>query len=482
MPVHGEPCISYPSPLTSTILYSTRFMRIRLFQPVGAGLALLALCLTLGCREQPPDGTALVGATLIDGSGRPPLTDAVVVVRRGKIESIGARADFHLPRRTIEVDATGRWIIPGLIDAHAHVARWALPRYLAWGVTTVRDVHGTLDSILELRREVNRGAILGPRIYSAGAMIDGEPTTYSDALPAANEKEARKQVDRLVNAGVDLIKVYSRVDPQLLQAVLDEASTFHVPVTGHLGLTDAVTAANLGIASIEHMSGVPEAAMADPSALYAAHRRAFFEGWTAFERSWASLDSASLARVAQTLAEKKVAIIPTLVLHDTFSRLDDSSVVQDSMLRYVPEIERQRWAVPDMVKRAGWQKTDFEAFQRSRPMQDLFLRLFAADGGRIAAGTDASNQLLIPGYSEHRELQLLVSAGLTPRDALLAATRNGALLLGVDSLGLIAPEKAADLIILRRDPMSQIKNTLSIDHVMLGGRLFSADSLRGAWQ
>ena len=122
--------------------------------------------------------------------------------------------------------------------------------------------------------------------------------------------------------------------------------------------------------------------MADASGLYAAHRSKFFAGWTAFERAWASLDSVSLARVAQTLAEKKVSIIPTLVLHDTLSRLDDSAVVQDSMLRYVPKIERERWNVPDMIARAGWQTADYAAFQRSRPKQDLFLRLFAAAGGR----------------------------------------------------------------------------------------------------
>ena len=186
--------------------------------------------------------------------------------------------------------------------------------------------------------------------------------------------------------------------------------------------------------------------------------------------------------MARTLAEKKVSIIPTLVLHDTFSRLDDSAVVQDSMLRYVPKVERERWNVPDMVARAGWQKTDYAAFQRSRPNQDLFLRLFAAAGGRIAAGTDASNQLLIPGYSVHRELQLLVSAGFTTRDALLCATRNGALLLGADSIGIIAPGKMADMVILRRDPMSRVQNTLAIERVMLGGRLFSADSIRASWQ
>jgi imidazolonepropionase-like amidohydrolase len=424
---------------------------------------------------------ALVGATLFDGSGGPVLPNAVVVVRRGRIESVGTRAGFTLPAKTREVDVTGRWIIPGLIDAHAHVEPWALPRYLAWGVTTVRDVHGALDSILRLRDRVNLGAVAGPRIYSAGAMIDGLPTTYPDAIGASSPRDARKAVDRLVNAGVDLIKVYTRVDPPLLRAVLDEARTFNLRVAGHLGLTDAVTAAKEGIASIEHLSGVPEASMADASSLYAAHYRGFFPGWTAFERSWAGLDSAALARVAKELADRKVTLVPTLVLHETFSRLDDPAVLADTMLRAVPELAQARWNIADMVRRAGWTDQDYLAFRAGRPKQDLFLRLFAAAGGRIATGTDASNQMLIPGYSEHRELELLVGAGFSPRDALLAATRNGALLLGVDSLGILAPGKAADLVILTRDPLGDIRHTLAIDRVMSRGSLFSPDSLRKAW-
>src|SRR5262249_45118881 len=152
----------------------------------------------------------------------------------------GTRAGFQLPPKTVQVDVAGRWIIPGLIDAHAHVEPWALPRYLAWGVTTVRDLHGPLDSILHLRQELNTGPVRGPRMYSAGAMIDGLPTTYPDALGASTPRDARKAVDRLVNAGADLIKVYTRVDPTLLKAVLDEAGTFNLRVTGHLGLVDAV--------------------------------------------------------------------------------------------------------------------------------------------------------------------------------------------------------------------------------------------------
>jgi len=435
------------------------------------------------CSGSQPDGIALLGATLIDGSGGPPLRDAALVVRRGHVESISTRAGFELPKKTTELDLTGRWIIPGLIDAHTHIspaATWAPTRFLAWGVTTVRDVHGSLDAILALRKQENTGTVPGPRIYAAGAMIDGLPTTYDDAIGVSSDREARKAVDRLVSAGVDFIKVYTHIDPTLLRAIIDEARTFNLSVTGHLGMTDAVTAANAGISCIEHMTGVPEAASPGRSALVAAHYRGFFPGWTASERSWADLDSSALSQVVQRLVEEKVSVVPTLVLHETLSRLNDPELLRDPALADVPDRARRAWDIPEMINRAGWSDADFTAFRRSRPVEDLFVRLFAAAGGRIAAGTDAPNQLLIPGYSEHRELELLVAAGLSPREALRAATRNGAVLLGVDSLGLIAPGKAADLVILQKDPLADIRNTRSIQAVMSRGRLYRPDSLRAS--
>ena len=448
----------------------------------------IGLCLLLACRSREPDGVALLGATLIDGSGGPPLEQSAVVIRRGHVESVGSRDDFVLPERTTEVDLTGRWIMPGLVDGHVHlvdplagVARWSMTRYLAWGVTTVRDEHGALRSVLGVRRRSNRGWSPGPRVYAAGAMIDGVPPTYPDAITASTAMVARRGGERLVNSGVDLVKVYTRVDKTLLAALLDEARTFNLGVSGHLGLTDAMTAARLGLGSIEHLTGIPEAAAADPSALYAAHGRSFFAGWTAFERAWAGLDSASLARVAGVLAARNVILVPTLVLHETFSRLDDPAVLSDTMLNAVPEEERQRWNVPDMIARAGWTGSDFAAFRRARTAQDLFLRIFNAKDGRIAVGTDAANQMLIPGYALHREMELLVAAGLTPGEAITAATRNGALLLRVDSLGLLAPGKVADLVVLDRDPLADIRNTLSIHRVMIRGRMLSPDSIRAGW-
>jgi imidazolonepropionase-like amidohydrolase len=448
---------------------------------------LAAIGLVLACASRKPDGVALVGGTLIDGSGGPPLPHSAVVVRGGRIESVGTADGFTLPPRTTQVNVSGHWIIPGLIDGHVHlidpqagVLGWSIPRYLAWGVTTVRDAHGPAKRIFELRDELNRGRRLGPRMYAAGAMIDGAPATYPDAMLAQRPADARRAVDRLVSDGADFIKVYTRVDRTLLLPIMDEVRTFNIRVSAHLGMVDARTAARAGVSSIEHLSGVAEAAMPDPSGVYAAHARSFFAGWTASERAWSTLDSASLADVAAELAERRVVMVPTLVLHQTMSRLDDSTLLQDSMYRAVPEVERRRWNVPDIIARAGWSREDFRTFRRSRGVQDRFLREFLARGGLIAAGTDAANQLMVPGYGLHREMELLVQAGLSPADALVAATHNGAVLIGVDSIGVIAPGKVADLVILTRDPMADIRNTTAIDRVMSRGQLWKPDSIPGA--
>jgi imidazolonepropionase-like amidohydrolase len=134
-----------------------------------------------------------------------------------------------------------------------------------------------------------------------------------------------------------------------------------------------------------------------------------------------------------------------------------------------------------MIERAGWSAADRAAFRQARVYQDRFVREFRKAGGLIAAGTDASNQLLIPGFSQHRELELLVGAGLTPAEALAAATTGGATLLGADSLGAVAPGKAADLVVLGADPLADIRNARKVEQVMVRGRLMSVDSIRAGW-
>jgi imidazolonepropionase-like amidohydrolase len=231
---------------------------------------------------------------------------------------------------------------------------------------------------------------------------------------------------------------------------------------------DALAAARLGVRSIEHLTGVPEAALANSSALRAAHAE-FFRGWNATERAWSQLDSARLQRVATELAAAGVALVPTLGLHEAWGHLDDSAFTQALDVSGMPAGAVNAWNVPDLIRRAGIERADFQAFQRGRPLQDLFVRLFHRAGGLVVAGSDSPNQLLPPGSSLHRELQLLVGAGLTPEQALMTATRDAARLLAADTIGVLRVGAVADFVVLRADPRADIANLSTVVEVVAAG-------------
>lgn len=442
----------------------------------------LACCalLAAGCEPRGKGVIALEGATLIDGSGGRPLADALVLVKDGKIQAVSQVKEVRVPRGAQVIDLVGKTIIPGLIDAHAHVERWAAARYLAWGVTTVRDLHGANDSAFALKRDFDLGAVLGPRMFTAGAMIDGAPATYPDATEAATPTEARRAVDQRAVAGADYLKIYTKITPALFRALMDEARTLRLPVAAHLGKMDALTATRGGVVSLEHMAGVVQAAAPNAAAVIRAHDL-FFAGWTAEEQAWAALDSARVAQTAQALARTGVAIVPTLVLHEMLSRLDDRA------LRTRPEMADAppRSVVHDvggLLRRSGWRPSDFAAFRRARARQDQFVREYKRAGGLVVAGSDAANQLLVPGAALHDELALLVQAGLSRLEAITAATRHAAQLLAADSLGVVAPGRVADLVILNTNPAEDIAATRDIAWVMIRGRLVRPDSLRAEWK
>jgi imidazolonepropionase-like amidohydrolase len=445
------------------------------------GAALVLLFAPLVCKPAGDGMIALEGATLIDGSGGEPVKDALILVQGGHIEAVARVNEIPVPRGAREVSLIGKTVIPGLIDAHAHVERWAAERYVAWGVTAVRDLGAmSTDSAIAVKNDFNLGAVLGPRMFTSGAMIDGPEPTYPVATSVTTAAAARRAVDLRAVAGTDLLKIYTKLTPSVLAPLMDEASTLRLPVAAHLGKIDALTAARAGVASLEHMAGVVQSAARDPGPYVRAHDR-FLAGWTLEEAGWAALDSAAVARIARALAATHVAVVPTLVLHEMLARLDNPTLALRPGMEDVPASAASVRDVAGLLRRTGWRAAEFQAFRRSRARQDQFVREFKRAGGLVAAGSDAANQLLVPGLSLHEEMGLLVAAGFTPVEAITAATRRGAQVLRADSLGAVMPGKVADLVVLDGDPVKSIAATRRITWVMLRGRVIPPDSLRRGW-
>jgi imidazolonepropionase-like amidohydrolase len=443
----------------------------------ATSLTLLCVGLLTGC-EPGAGKTAYVGAEIFDGTGAPLLLDGVVLVDGAHIEAVGPADSVSIPTGTDVVSLAGKWIIPGLIDGHVHVERWTLRPLLAYGVTSVRDVGGVIDSVFALREETVLGTSLGPRIYTAGAMIDGAPATWPTAIEVTTPTEGRQAIDGLVLRDASLAKLYARIDRPLMEAIIDEARSLHLPVGAHLALVDAVTAAGIGLGTIEHLTGILEASSQEPFRFFRAHQADFFTGWNLTQASWHTVDSVSLQRTADSLSEHDVVLVPTLTLHEAWSHLADSTFVAGLDLSTLPPGVLEAWNVPDLIRRARITADDFDAFQRSRPYQDRFVRMYYRSGGRIVAGTDMPNQLIPPGASLHDELGYLVRAGLLPRDALLAATGGAAHVLGTDSVGVIRAGGVADFVILDANPLADIRNSRRIHRVVFRGRLHDPAELQ----
>ena len=408
-----------------------------------------------------------VGGNLWTGTGVPPILDAVIIVSDGVVEAVGPPDVVKIPRKAEVWRVDGRWLIPGLLDAHAHVERWMLPALLSHGITGVRDAGGQHDSILALREEISLGSTLGPRLFISGSPLDRNPA-QGHAEGLSNASDARRAIDLRVLAEVTQAMLMPGVGTALLTPLMDEADSFLLPVAAHLGKVDAITAANAGIDAIEHLSGIVEATVSSPDRYFRAHNN-FYIGWGTALQGWAGLDSAALNRTARILADSGVAMVPTLHNLETLAHLRDQEYVDSLDLSTVPESVQDSWDTRQLARDAQWASRSFTAMRRGRPMQDLFLRRFVAAGGLLVAGSNAPFPLIAPGPSLHEELELLVAAGLTPKDALLSATRNVARLLDAGSVGTVEVGKSADFLILSGDPLEDITNTRAIVQVVYKG-------------
>ena len=438
-------------------------------------LALIVLAIA-ACEPAGTDVTAYVGANVIDGTGRV-ISNAALIVSGGHVVTVGPRDSVLVPRGATTVDVEGRWIMPGLIDGHAHAGESTVSRYLSYGVTSIRHVGGSLERLTSLSQRIAADSVPGPRLYLAGETLTGPPVVWPGQVELRAPADADSAVRRLAAGGVSQIKLYTHTTRELMEAVVQQARTHNLPVTAHLGYVDAVTAAQLGVNALEHLSGVVEATVSDAAPYYRAHER-FPNGWMTFLRGWASLDSAALDRIADTLAKTGVTLVPTLVQSETYARVLDSTYAKSLDLTSITEAERTEWNLPDLVRRYAITEADLPVLAESRRRQELFIRRFTALGGKVVAGSDSPNQLLAPGASLHEELMLMVRAGMTPQDALHSATAGAAALLRADSIGVLKAGAVADFVVLSASPLDDIRNVQQLEAVVARGRRHEPAQLR----
>ncbi|GAB1511382.1 amidohydrolase family protein [Actinophytocola sp. KF-1] len=431
------------------------------------------------------DGTAFVHATVIDPGSRQVRPDVTVLVRGDRITAVGR--SVRVPAGTAVVDVRGGFVIPGLADLHVHSNGFAAvepPLYVANGVTTVREMSGT-PTVHDWRRRIEAGALLGPRWTVGSRIVDGRPSIWNpEHLPVVqvgNGAEARAAVRLQVAQGADFIKVYSRLSRSAFAAIAAEAGRQGVRFAGHV--PDAVPvadAADLGMGTIEHLYGLFYATSTQEERLRADLARVRLElgdynGW--FNRThpieYAAMRTHSpvkARRLYDRLARRRVRMVPTLTMHDSLAHARALSERDDPRRKYLPApalfaldfaLREVYLKGRDPALDAGWAEL-FEAQRR------LVLDLHQA-GVTLMVGTDIATPGMVPGFSTHDELALLVSAGVPAMDALHAATAEPARYLGTRA-GRVAPGHAADLVVLTASPLHDIRNTRRIAGVMVRGR------------
>jgi imidazolonepropionase-like amidohydrolase len=321
--------------------------------------------------------------------------------------------------------------------------------------------------------DIENGKVSGPRIFYVGNGLDMPPPERDHHVGLETPEMARRAVSLLHSRGASAIKVREKVTPEILSAVVQEARKLGIPVTGHIGRTNAREAALAGIDGLEHASGIVEVTASLPKS--DKRPRNELEAFIAQLKAFSLIDPARAKVLVRLLVDKKVSVAPTMSnkwrmgsdRRDEFAR-EDAEYAKNASLAYVPEQVRQMWATSSLfnIKDAD----DLAQIRAGYKKLQEFVKEFHRAGGVVIAGSDTL--FSVPGLSLQRELIFLVDAGLAPLEAITVATRNNARLLGKGAdLGTIAPRKLADILILDADPLKDITNIRKVAMVIKGGRV-----------
>ncbi len=426
-------------------------MRIFECGPILLGL-LLTTVRPLGFASENSLWTVIQADRLIDGTGHGILRDAQVLVKDNRIEKVGKAGSFALPPNAKKIDATGKTLLPGFVDLHFHMGgrpEWA-KQFLANGITSVRDPGAWIEHFEPLRQWQKETRIAGPRLFLCGPHLDGPGPAYpEDSVVILSPDEARLQTRRQIEQGATAIKVYFRLPLDCIKAVTEEAHRWKVPVTAHLEVISPIDAIEAGIDGIEHITSLGLALL--PPRQAEQYRQAVLRDNNARRMGryemWATmnLDSPAAGRLLQFLAARKTFIDPNLAVFE--KRVGDQGENMD-------------------VQAQGWEK------------MKQFTGMIHKAGGRIVVGSHSNVPHAGFGFAYQREMELLVEAGMTPREVLVAGTKVGAEFLGrSDELGTLEPGKLADIIAVDGNPLENISHTRRVSFVMVDGTVVDQSKL-----
>ena len=433
-------------------------------------------------------------ATVVDVEHARTMADQAVVLRGEDIVAVGPDHDIAKAwQANLTVDGKGRYLIPGLWDMHVHFGggpdlveenKALLPLYVAHGITTIRDCSGDLpEQVLAWRGQIAAGKLFGPQLFSSGAKLEGIHPVWKGTIEAGSKADVDTAFVRLQKDKVDFVKITdSTLDPQLFLYAVAHAKSLGLRSSGHIPLALTVEQAlDAGISSIEHIDYAYKAGAKDEAAIVADFAAGKIDRAEAYRRLDQDFDRATAMAAYRRIAKQGVFVTPTLNGGRILDFLDVDDHAHAPYLAYIgPKLRKTyEWR----VERA--KKADAKAIAaRHAHFERLaaVLPMLQQAGVTIMAGTDAGflNSFDYPGIGLHQELSLFVEKGLTPAQALASATRAGPAWFGkLDRYGGVAAGKAADLVLLKHNPLEDIGATRDIDTVIMRGHVYDRAALDG---
>jgi imidazolonepropionase-like amidohydrolase len=419
--------------------------------------------------------TAFIGATVVDVIGETSTADQTVLVSDGRIREVGPRADVAIPPDADRRDVTGHWVLPGLVDMHCHLTgqKHDLPLelFLLNGVTTVRDPGGAVTRQRLMREQVEAGTRLGPRLLIAGELLDGNPPVWSDHTNLVDTPERGvAAVRHLAAQGVDCVKIYNHVPPDVLAAIIAVARELGLPVIGHVPRRmSMLQAIHAGMNCLEHIritgtDFLPKERAAELDMLPVSERE---------PRLWELIDPSEswIDTLIEALVSHDVTLDPTLLIDDVIydEGIADQASHPDN--DYLPDHVRRSAAAEEVPAIMQMPDGLRELAHATEPKRREFVGKCWQAGVRITTGTDgAALGKLLPGFGVHHEIALLRDSGLTPFASLQAATISAARALNLaDEIGSIEAGKAADFGVWTADPIASHLRPADLDLVVVGG-------------